>query len=158
MITAYRIFNSMFAATWNDGEGAYRYGGRWNSQGNRVLYVSSSLALATLEVLVNLDDEEILPDFLFASVAFAEELIVRVEDVARLPPKWRGFPIPREVQNIGDDWIEGKLSAVLEVPTSVIPKGTNYVINLEHPDSKLVQYGKVENLILDARLISRGKK
>ncbi len=148
----------MFAATWNDGEGAFRYGGRWNSQGNRVLYVSSSLALATLEVLINLDDEEILPAFLYASVAFAEELIVRVEDVARLPPKWRGFPIPREVQKIGDDWIEGKRSAVLEVPTSVIPKGTNYVINLEHPDSKRVQYGKVENLIIDAKLISRGKK
>ncbi|MBX3294836.1 MAG: RES family NAD+ phosphorylase [Acidobacteria bacterium] len=148
----------MFSATWNDGDGAFRYGGRWNSQGKRVLYVSSSLALATLEVLVNLDDEEILPDFLFASVAFAEEFMVRLEDLAQLPPKWRGFPIPEKVQKIGDDWIEGKRSAILEVPTSVIPKGANYVINLEHPDSKLVQYGNVENLILDSRLIGRTKK
>lgn len=148
----------MFAATWTDGEGAFRYGGRWNSKGKRVLYVSSSLALATLEVLVNLDDEEILPDFLFASVAFAEDLIVRLEDVAKLPPKWRGFPIPEAVQRIGDDWIESERSAVLEVPTAVIPNGSNYIINPEHPDSKRIQYGRVEDLILDSRLIGRAKK
>ncbi len=148
----------MFSATWNDGEGAFRYGGRWNSQGKRVLYVSSSLALATLEVLVNLDDEEILPDFSFASVEFAEELVIYSEDRTQLPLNWRGFPIPEDVQKIGDDWIESRRSAILEVPTSVIPKGSNYVINLEHPDSKLIEYGKVENLILDSRLISRPKK
>jgi len=148
----------MFSASWNDGEGAFRYGGRWNSQGKRVLYVSSSLALATLEILVNLDDEEILPDFSFASVSFAEELVTRSEDLAELPLNWREFPIPGEIQKIGDDWIESKRSAILEVPTAVIPKGPNYVISLEHPDSMLVKYGTVERLILDSRIFIRKNK
>lgn len=158
MITAYRVFNSLFSATWNDGEGAFRYGGRWNSQGKRVLYFSSSLALATLEILVNLDDEEILPDFSYASVSFPEELVAGSEDLGKLPLNWREFPIPEAVQKIGDDWVKSKRSAILQVPTAILPKEWNYVVNLDHPDSGLVQYGKVESLILDSRLFGRTKK
>lgn len=37
-----------------DGEGARRSGGRWNSKGVRVLYMSENRSLAALEVLVHL--------------------------------------------------------------------------------------------------------
>jgi len=44
-----------------DGEGAFRFGGRWNSRGVRAVYASSSLALALLETLVHLDPALPLP-------------------------------------------------------------------------------------------------
>ncbi len=43
-----------------DGEGAFRFGGRWNSRGTRILYTAGSLSLAALEMLVHLNSEEIL--------------------------------------------------------------------------------------------------
>lgn len=42
------------------GEGARRVGGRWNSKGARVLYMSENRSLAMLEILVHLSAS--LPD------------------------------------------------------------------------------------------------
>ena len=60
MVTAYRIFKSKHAARWFDGEGAFLFGGRWNSPGTRLLYASSALSLAALEMLVNLNADGLL--------------------------------------------------------------------------------------------------
>lgn len=53
-IRVWRICNAKWAATAFDGQGAKIYGGRWNPIGISVVYTSSSLALATLELLVHL--------------------------------------------------------------------------------------------------------
>ena len=54
-ITAWRIVRARFADSAFDGEGARRYGGRWNSRGTRMVYTAGSQALAALEMLVHLD-------------------------------------------------------------------------------------------------------
>lgn len=158
MIAGKRIFNSIFASSWNDGEGAFRYGGRWNSRGRRVLYVSDSLALATLEILVNLgvedilDDETIMTDYSFAEVGFSKDMILSVDDIALLPENWRVYPSLDEVRKIGDDWIASNTSAVLQVPTAILPIEFNYVINLDHKDIQKIKFGKPERFVFDERL------
>ena len=52
---AWRKVKEKHAATAFDGEGAWRFGGRWNSPGIRIVYTSGTKALAALESLVHLN-------------------------------------------------------------------------------------------------------
>ena len=47
-----------------DGEGARRYGGRWNQRGTALVYTSASASLAALEYFVHLDPEDAPPDLI----------------------------------------------------------------------------------------------
>jgi RES domain-containing protein len=152
MVTTYRICKTKYAATWFDGEGAYRYGGRWNSRGTRILYTSGSLSLAALEMLVHLNDEEILLSYSFASAEFDESLVLPVEKFRALPKNWSASPPPLEIQRIGDDWASAQASVVLKVPTSVLPVEFNYLINVEHREFSKVQLGKPKTFTFDERL------
>ena len=54
MPAVYRICKTKYAAMAFDGEGAFRFGGRWNARGTRMVYTAGSLALAAREMLVHL--------------------------------------------------------------------------------------------------------
>lgn len=56
-LSAHRIFKTKYSGAWFEGEGAYRFGGRWNTPGTRIMYTASTLPLALLEVLVHLEEE-----------------------------------------------------------------------------------------------------
>ena len=123
-----------------DGEGAFRFGGRWNSRGIRILYTAGSLSLAALEMLVQLNDEEILLSYSFASAEFDESLILPIEEFQTLPKNWNGSPPPLEIQRIGDEWGQKKTSAVLKIPSLILPVEYNYLINIGHPDFSKIKF------------------
>lgn len=152
MREVYRICKTKYAATVFDGEGAYRFGGRWNSRGTRIIYTAGSLALAALEMLVHLEDEEILFEYSFAAAQFDEKLVLPVSEFRSLPDNWFASPTPLEIQQIGDEWAHSQLSAVLEVPTSVIPLEKNYLLNPRHPDFQKIILGEPERFVFDTRL------
>jgi len=52
-VQAWRLDDKRFAATWDSGEGARRFGGRWNSKGGKIVYCSIDPATAILEVAVH---------------------------------------------------------------------------------------------------------
>jgi RES domain-containing protein len=58
-ITGWRIFKKKHKASALTGEGARRFGGRWNSRGVGVIYTSASPSLAILEILVHLQAQEL---------------------------------------------------------------------------------------------------
>ena len=138
-----------------DGEGAFRFGGRWNSRGIRILYTAGSLSLAALEMLVHLNSEEILLSYSFASAEFDESLILAIEEFRTLPENWSVSPAPLEIQRIGDEWAEAQASVVLKVPTSVVPVEFNYLINVEHPEFSKVKLGKHQTFTFDERLYEK---
>lgn len=155
MLTAYRICKTKHAATWFDGEGAYRFGGRWNSRGTRLLYTAGSLSLAALEMLVHLNDEEILLAYSYAAAEFDENLILSVEDFRSLPENWSDSPPPLEIQRIGDEWAREQASVVLKVPTSILPVEFNYLINVQHPEFSKVKLGVPQTFNFDERLYGK---
>ncbi len=152
VLTTYRICKTKYAATMFDGEGAFRFGGRWNSRGVRILYTAGSLSLAVLEMLVHLNNEEILLSYSFATAEFDESLILPIEEFRTLPENWSVSPPPIEIQKIGDEWAATQTSVVLKVPTSVLPVEFNYLINVEHPEFSKVKLGKPQTFTFDERL------
>jgi RES domain-containing protein len=152
MVTAWRLVKERFARSAFDGEGARLHGGRWNSPGTRMAYASESVALATLEVLVHLQMSAVLPSYALATIRFPEDL-VEVLEPALLPANWRQFPSPPELQAIGDQWIKEPRSAILQVPSAIIPSASNFLLNPAHPEFAQVVIEPPEPYEFDPRLV-----
>lgn len=113
------------------GEGAARYGGRWNSPGGRLAYSSENLSLAVLETLVHVDDLAQMPLDRHYFEFDIDDSEVEPVPVDELPEDWTNR---RDVtRRIGDEWLHAQRSAALHVPSAVIVLETNILINPEHP-------------------------
>ena len=152
MPTAWRIAKTRFVSTAFSGEGARLYGGRWNSLGNRVVYTSSTRALAILEVLVHVDNAALLSSFSLCAIHFDDAVVARF-DISLLPANWRDYPAPSSLQGIGDDWISSRTSAVLEVPSAVAGTESNFLLNPDHPDFATFTVDLFQPYPLDSRLV-----
>ncbi|MBC8006625.1 MAG: RES family NAD+ phosphorylase [Prolixibacteraceae bacterium] len=70
-----------------------------------------------------------------------------------LSADWRDRAARDSLQTIGSDWIKRKSSAVLAVPSAVIPTETNYLLNPLHPSFTKIEIGEAEEFITDLRLM-----
>jgi RES domain-containing protein len=149
-ITSWRVVKKRFAETAFDGEGARRFGGRWNSAGHAMVYTAGTTSLAVLEILVH-SDAGLLPYYATIPVSFGSD-VVDVVEPDLLPAGWRTHPSPFALKKIGDDWIDSKRSCVLRVPSAVVPHEWNYLLNPAHPDFASVEIGEPIALETDVRL------
>jgi RES domain-containing protein len=152
--TAWRLMMRKYAGDPLSGEGARIHGGRWNSKGIPVVYAGEHISLTVLEVFVNLEDIRLLDRFVLFRLAFDENL-VQVFNPEDLPEDWRGSPPPPSTQMIGNMWVRDLRSAVLSIPSVVIPAERNFVINPKHPDFGGIEVSGPHPLDLDPRLIHR---
>jgi RES domain-containing protein len=152
MSFAWRIVQAHIADRAFSGEGSRRYGGRWNSKGFAVVYTSSSLSLAILEVLVHIPIYAILEEYVYFPIEFDQKFVLPL-DMNNLPGNWKNDPAPRAVKQIGDSWIESRRSVILEVPSTIVSTEKNYLINPPHPDFKKLRIGSPTKFEFDPRLI-----
>jgi len=153
--SAWRIVKARRVATAFDGEGARLYGGRWTSAGRPAVYVSTTVALAVLEMLVHLGDVAPLPAYVLFELSIPEELISAV-DIGVLPRNWPDSPPPPALQAIGDEWLDSGRSAVLRVPSAVARIEFNYLLRPAHADFRKIGIGAQRPFALDRRLHRRG--
>jgi RES domain-containing protein len=151
ILHAWRIVKGKHAATAFDGEGARLHGGRWNSIGIRVVYVSGSKSLAALETLVHLE-MPVISCFVAIPVEFQSNLIETLSP-NRLPTDWNTEPASPAAQHIGDSWVKSCRSAILAVP-SILTGETNYLLNPAHPNFKKIRTGKPQPFTFDPRLLT----
>lgn len=133
------------------GEGARQYGGRWNSPGLPVIYTAEHASLAVLEVLVHLGAAELLQHYVLFRVEFDEGVVERVDE-ADLPRDWRSYPAPLSLRAVGDRWAAEARSAVLSLPSSVVPIERLFLLNPQHQQFAAIRIGKAESFPLDTRL------
>ena len=132
------------------GEGARLYGGRWNSPGVAIVYGSQSKSLAALEQLVHFNP--ITPNrFKVFQFQFPDSLIETIS-TRNLPKDWRQEPPPPSTQQFGDAWVRESRSAILAVPSIIIPEELNYLLNPAHRDFKKISIGKPADFFFDPRL------
>lgn len=104
-----------------------------------------------MEVLAHLDERErlALTKWFHIPVRIPLELI---EIPTHAPDSWRKTPYPPETQSFGAEWARARRSAVLRVPSAVVPGEFNYLLNPAHPGFARIKTGKPEPFHFDARL------
>jgi RES domain-containing protein len=131
-------------------------GYRWNSLNTYLVYTAESRALATLEVSVHLDLSEDLPtDRYYVEIEIPDDIQILELEIADLPDNWDSRPPILETQYIGDDFIKDNNAAVLKVPSCIVPKENNYLINLNHPDASRITIISISPLVFDPRMRSK---
>lgn len=146
----WRITKPKYVASAFDGEGARRDGGRWNHAGRPVAYASDSAALATLELLVRLQDVRLLRNYVLLPAEIPDDAVEEL-DVGALGADWRGYPHVEGTMDAGDAWAASGRSLALRVPSAVVP-GHNVLINPLHGRFREIQIGAPITDAFDARL------
>lgn len=160
--TIYRISNTKYsksARTALSGLGGLSTEGRWNEQGQKIVYCSSSSSLALLERLVyadewmSLDDSD--RDVLSITMPRVSIMGYTAEELERTDPNW--FTAGNVTcRNLGSMWLTRKMSCVLSVPSSANRLEQNYLLNPEHPEiEKILQANAMlvtQKVVVDDRL------
>ncbi len=149
----YRLVRVRRAADAFSGEGARRFGGRWNPKNSPAVYGSEHLSLAVLEFRVNQGGYDPDDQYVYFRFRFDEVLIESIESP---PEEWlarfKGDGSITAAQAFGKEWLLQKRSAVLSVPSSVIRIERNFVLNPQHVDFTKIKVERGEKLELDPRL------
>ena len=143
----YRVCSAVHARL--DGEGAKRFGGRWNSHGRAVVYMAETVSLAVLENLVHLTKEDFPTGYIVVAAIVPDKILVQTE--ADLVEMSSGASASRK---LGDRWIDSCASAVLEVRSKIVPSEHNYLLNPQHPDFLRIMVAPAEPFVFDDRLFT----
>jgi RES domain-containing protein len=135
----YRVCRAIHAQF--DGEGARQVGGRWNRPGSAVVYMAESVSLAVLENLVHMSRDDFPIGYVVLAAAIPDEIrIARVDQIAS-----------REI-DIGEAWLGAAPTAVLRVPSRVVPSEYLYLLNPRHPDFSQISVEEIRPFTFDPRL------
>lgn len=148
----WRLAAPQFAAL--DGEGARRYGSRWTPRGYPVVYASATLSLAALERLVHTDTDLEPPALVAIPIDIPSTVSIEAIELADLPADWRDYPAPESLMAFGERWLESAPSAILSLPSVLIPRERNYLLNPLHVDFRKCPAGAPEPFSFDPRLRS----
>lgn len=152
--SAWRIVRAEQARKAFTGEGSRLLGGRWNSRGIPVAYVSEHESLAALELLVHILPLSPIEGFLSFKVEWDDEL-TEVFPTKRLPAEWNAEPPAIATMKIGDDWMREQRSVALALPSLLSTSELNFLLNPNHPDFKKIKIGKPVEYRFDPRLLRR---
>ena len=110
------------------------------------------MSLAALEFLVNLDRDTEPNQLVAISADTPDDMRIEYIEVSDLPKNWRSYPVPEELQDLGTAWVARASTAMLVVPSAVIPEERNYLLSPAHPDFKRFRLNKPEAFHFDPRM------
>lgn len=152
MRQVYRVLRKPYARSAFDGEGAYRFGGRWSSPGVRLSYASEHQSLAMLEYFVHLDKDDPPTDLVLAIADVPGDLLRERVEVKQLPLNWRDPAAPPQLARFGDGFVERAMRCILLVPSALAPSEHSCLINPAHADFRRIVVHDAEPLSYDARM------
>ena len=115
---------------------------------------AASASTALVEVLVHLDaDAEDLPtDLLMLSIEAPARIYRKAERVAGDDPMLGN---EMDARDFGTRWLSEKRSALLLVPSVIVPMETNVLINPLHADASAIRLKDKVPFLFDPRLLKR---
>ena len=135
------------------GEGGLRASGRWHSRGRRIIYCTLSPAAALLEILaharVKLADSPL--SYRLMQISAPPEAVGVSIEPHDLPDDWMRTALT--TRPIGDAWLSERGTALLLVPSAVVAKTTNVLINPLHPIAADIEIVDESEHVVDPRLL-----
>jgi RES domain-containing protein len=154
MPSAWRIVRAARVDTAFTGEGSRLYGGRWNSRGTRVVYVSEHESLAALEVFVH--TMPVIPTERYFSFRIDwDDRLTEYFPIKNLPADWDAEPPTSASMQIGDEWTRTERSAVLALPSLLSTSELNFLLNPTHSDFKRIKISPPIECRFDPRMVGR---
>ncbi|MBI3492443.1 MAG: RES family NAD+ phosphorylase [Acidobacteria bacterium] len=135
------------------GDGALRASGRWHTRGSRVVYCAQTPAAALLETLVHFEVEigDLPVRYRLLKIEAPEDAAVEHVSPDQFPTDWT---VQSEVTRaVGDEWLANARSALLLVPSAVVPETFNVLLNPTHPDAARIVVVDVSDHVIDSRLL-----
>ena len=128
-------------------------GGRWNHVGDAVVYTSSTLSLAALEILAHVDPEEAPADLVATEIDLPGAIAIESVPLESLPSGWnRALDHPACIE-IGDRWIRERRVVALRVPSALVPEEQNVLLNPLHRDMSRIRVVHRRPFAFDPRLL-----
>ncbi len=148
----FRITQSKFASSLF----APGFAGRWNSENERIIYTAGSASLSCLEVLAHKSGSALNSGrFSMAMIDVPDKLSIseiKLAELQKLNDEWYkvlNYPI---TQKLGNQWLAGMKSAVLKVPSAIVDREYNYLLNPLHSDFSKIKVLDVTPFNFDSRL------
>jgi RES domain-containing protein len=126
--------------------------GRWNKEGEEVIYASASRSLACLENMVHRKGRGDDMKYSTMVIYVPDSSSVTQVNLSDLPIDWNQGSDVGDCQQIGSRWFGKKQSLLLRVPSAVLPDEYNLVIHTRHPDFSQVKLIQVLPFSFDKRL------
>jgi RES domain-containing protein len=152
VITTWRLDKAKHAKEAFTGERARRVSGRWNHEGIPVIYVSESLALSVVEKFVHLGFDASHIKFVYFKIDIPDGVSVEKLKSSDLPDDWTAKPPQDSTKEIGSDWARKSETAVLRVPSVLVPKSWNYLLNPSHHDFNNIHISDPMPFVFDSRM------
>lgn len=131
-LPAYRMVAPQWASTALSGEGARKFGGRWNSPGLPVVYLGESRALTALELLVHLTTPSSRKKgYTLLEISLPKELL---SQATIIDDDWNISPATMASQSVGDEWLRSRSSLALRVPSTLVHEESVILLNPLHPE------------------------
>jgi RES domain-containing protein len=134
------------------GEGGLLASGRWHTRGNPVVYLADHPASALVEVLVHLevDSEDVPQSYQLMAVDLPDDVAFRAIEPHQFAANWHNqLELTRE---LGDRWLRENQTALLRVPSAIVPFAMNWLLNGGHADAAKARIAEVIRAPFDRRL------
>ena len=148
-MTVWRISNHSTL----DGGGGLRASGRWHTRGQRVLYCAPNPATALLEILVHaeIDFEDLPVTYKYLEIDVPESASREALDPSASRADWSARL--EDTRTMGDEWLHSRRTALLFVPSTLVPATMNIVLNPTHPTASGIKIARTHMQRMDSRLI-----
>ena len=150
----WRLCRAAHAKDGLSGDGGLYAPGRWHLRGDRIVYTAATLSLAALELLVRVHRAFAPTDLVASEIDIPDAVEVERVLPAKLASGWDAYPARSFTQQLGTKWLAARRTAVLQVPSAVIPRESNYLLNPAHPRCARVRIVGRAPFSFDARLLT----
>lgn len=131
------------------GEGGLKFPGRWNQTGDAIVYCADHPSASLLEVLVHLDAPDVPDSYQLLEIHCPDSIAVHEP---ALPGEWQEDE--SRTQEIWSDFVSKDLAALMRVPSVVMPKAANVLINPNHPKAREIRIAQTWRYPFDSRLFA----
>ncbi|MCU1330277.1 MAG: hypothetical protein JWN34_5647 [Bryobacterales bacterium] len=134
------------------GRGGLTVSARWHRKGAPVVYLAECPPGALLEVCVHTSADDIPQRYTLLEVSAADSVAIDAVDESRLPKDWMGRV--ETTRQIGTEWLASSRTALLRIPSALVPRTTNVMLNPLHADARRIKVTAIWDYPFDQRLKS----